>query len=211
VRDAEGKELYWQLSGNCEEGPREQFEMGSLTEGILARPIIVRSDLPDMIEGTTDSPRADLHMPLAFCATLLLASCYSSGTLDVQRGGGGLLVGPRQLDSRAVPWIDGDRGVAAKALLTKKRVESYCNTLNHAYSCKTITSIHQISVCTADVVVVRDDAVGTGSNHSVGNIEGTPAIENRIDSAISMDYRPDLGTVLARGGMFLDTDRVEGR
>jgi len=83
--------------------------------------------------------------------------------------------------------------------------------LNYAYPCDAITVINQISVwvsSSSPVVVAHNNYIRCDS---VGDIDRTPAIEDRIDSAIPVDYRPDLGTVLASGGSFLDTDRVEGR
>src|SRR5215213_4402291 len=107
--------------------------------------------------------------------------------------------------------------MAAKTLLVElgvKRVEGKCNTSNHAYPCNAVTGrgtwLHQCRVwvsASSPIVVAHDAYVGCDSTR---NIERTPAIEGRIDSdaafSIPVNYRPDLGTIEASGGSFLNTD-----
>src|SRR5215204_3132288 len=107
--------------------------------------------------------------------------------------------------------------MAAKTLLPEKRpeyvrAEGKCNTLNHAYPCNAIIGILQCLVwasASSPVVVAHDHYVGCDLVGTI--IEVTPAIKGRIDSAIPVHYRPDLGAILARGCSFLNSDGGEGR
>src|SRR5215208_2804432 len=94
--------------------------------------------------------------------------------------------------------------MAAKTLLPEKRpeyvrAEGKCNTSNHAYPCNAITGILQCLVwasTSSPVVVAHDDYVGCDSVGTI--IEVTPAIKSRIDSAVPVNYRPDLGTIFGQ-------------